>query len=68
MDQEYLINDDLLQFITCEDEVFEEIFSEIDCAEESVPPKHLVSNVLNYSKVLNISQSNYLPEIEFILN
>jgi hypothetical protein len=68
MSQDYLITDDLLQFITCEDAAFEEIFSEIDYAEEAVPPTHLISNVLSYSKVLNISHSNYLPEIEIVLN
>jgi hypothetical protein len=68
MSQDYQLSD-LLPFITCEDAAFEEIFSGIDFAEDALPSKHVISNVLNYSKVLNVTPSDYLPgKIEYVMN
>ncbi len=66
MSQTYNFND-LLLFI--EDDVFlEELINNTDFEANVKPSSFAISNILNYSKVLSVSGSEYCKNIEMVLN
>ncbi len=58
---------DLLFFIQ-DDEFLEELINDADFEPDVQPSSFTVSNILNYSKVLSISGSEYCKNIEMVLN
>ena len=61
---------DLVQFTKEEDAIIKSIFFNAKKFNNKKvePPKHIINNILNYSKALSIRKSKNLDNIEMILN
>ncbi|MDQ3192656.1 MAG: hypothetical protein M3Q58_13770 [Bacteroidota bacterium] len=66
MSQTYTLAD--LLFFIQDDELLEELINDSDFEADSQPSTFAVSNILNYSKVLSVSGSEYCKNIEMVLN
>ncbi|HET6244102.1 MAG: hypothetical protein H0V01_13355 [Bacteroidetes bacterium] len=66
MSQTYNLKD-LLSFIE-DDALLEELINGADFEHGPQPSSFAISNILNYSKVLSVSGSEYCKNIEMVLN